>query len=86
MNEELKRWQNEAENAYFKVSKIIGRVNGIVQDVEQKLDFMETEILYVDDTDLLKKVVRQYLDMIRSDLNKIEYETLNTFMRTGKGF
>jgi len=84
--EEIQKLYDEASNAYYKGSRIIGRVNGTNTGIKLKLDFMETEVLHLNDIELLKRVAKQYIDMIRADLKKIEYEKLKTFMRTGKGF
>lgn len=81
-----KDWQNEASNAYYKASKVIGKVNNTNIGIKQCLDDIKDVLTFDTDIKFIKETVVQRVNMIERLLEKVNYDTLKKIIRTGKEF
>lgn len=85
MDDETNIALNKVTNISYRASRVIGRVNRIHTNIKGYVKTMD-EACRMDDPDVIKKITEQYIDIINRDLEKVDYETLKEFMKTGKGF
>ena len=81
-----KGWEDEASNAYYKASKVIGKVNNTNIGIKQCLDDIKDILTFDTDIKFIKETVKQRVNRIEKLLENVYYDTLKKILKTGKEF